>query len=91
MKLFMLCGALLTFFLLFTGVSLLQLHRATQWRSIDVEAGPIWSNDHAQERCPLVLAAWLEANPGKQAEWTGHWTTTVECEMSVCNFRIKNR
>ena len=91
MKVFMLCGGLLTLFLFLTGLSLMQLHSVAQWQSIDVEAGPIWSNDHAQARCPQVLAAWLEAHPGKQAEWTGHWTTTVECEMSVCNLRFKNR
>ncbi len=58
--------------------------------SCDVEAGPIWDNDDAQKRCPEVLAAWMEANPGKEAEWTGNWATTVEGEMSVCGLRLKN-
>lgn len=57
--------------------------------SFDAEAGPINSNDHAKKRCPEVLAAWLEANPGCDAEWTGNWATTVPGEMSVCNIRIK--
>lgn len=49
-----------------------------------LEAGPIWNNDHAKERCPEVLAEWLAANPGREATWTGHWTTTVANEMSIC-------
>lgn len=57
--------------------------------SFDAEAGPIYSNDHAKKRCPEILAAWLEANPGCEAEWTGNWATTVPGEMSVCNIRIK--
>ena len=57
--------------------------------SFDVEAGPIWDNDHAQRRCPEVLAAWMEANPGEEAEWTGNWSTTVEGKMSVCNLRLR--
>ena len=56
---------------------------------VDVEAGPIWNNEHAKERCPKVLEAFLEANPGCQAEWTGNWKTTVENKMSVCNLLIK--
>lgn len=32
----------------------------------------------------------MEANPGKEAEWTGNWTTTVEGETSVCNLRLRN-
>lgn len=54
-------------------------------KTFSLEAGPIWNNDHAKERCPEVLAEWLAANPGKQARWTGHWNTTVPNEMSVCH------
>ncbi len=50
----------------------------------DLEAGPIWNNDNAQERCPEAVKEWNEANDGN-ARWTGHWTTTVPGEMSVCN------
>ncbi len=57
--------------------------------SFDVEAGPIYDNEHAKKRCPEVLADWLAANPGNEAEWTGNWATTAEGEMSVCNIRIK--
>jgi serine/threonine-protein kinase len=42
-----------------------------------VEAGPIWSQDDAKKKCPAVCA---KANGG----WTGHWWTTVEGKMSVC-------
>ena len=55
---------------------------------VNVEAGPIWDNDHAKQRCPEVLADLLASNPGSRAEWTGHWTTTVWGRMSVCNFLI---
>ena len=91
MKLFVRCGGVLTLFLLLMRIMLMQINGETQWQSVDVEAAPIWNNDHAQERCPEVLAAWLESNPGSRAEWTGHWTTTVEGEMSVCNLRIKKK
>ena len=55
---------------------------------IQVEAGPIWSNDHAQERCPEVLVEWMETT-GQKAEWKGHWMTTVEGEMSVCVLNVQ--
>lgn len=56
--------------------------------SFIVEAGPIWNNDHAQGRCPEVLNEWLQANEGKTARWTGQWRTTIEGEMSVCEFEM---
>ncbi len=43
----------------------------TQETVIELEAGPIWDNDFAKKRCPEVLAAWKQANPGKDAEWLG--------------------
>ncbi len=49
----------------------------------ELEAGPIWNQEHARERCPEVAAEWSEAN-GREARWTGKWGTTVEGEMSVC-------
>lgn len=52
--------------------------------TFDVEAGPIWSNDHAKERCPEVIEKWMEENPGRQAKWNGQWATTIAGEMSVC-------
>ena len=57
--------------------------------SLDVETGPIWNNDEAQKHCPQVVADWMAANPGREAEWTGNWTTTVAGQTSVCNLRIK--
>ena len=59
-------------------------------KAFDIEAGPIWSNDHAKTRCPEVVDEWLKAHPGWQAEWTGAWTTTVWAKMSVCNIKTKN-
>lgn len=59
-------------------------------KTFDVEAGPIWNNDHARERCPEVLAEWNNAQPegAPKATWTGNWVTTVSGEMSVCNFAV---
>ncbi|HNN51314.1 MAG TPA: RICIN domain-containing protein [Pseudomonadota bacterium] len=42
----------------------------------DVEAGPIWNNDHAAQRCPAVC------QPGR---WTGSWRTTIPGRMSICS------
>lgn len=52
--------------------------------SFDIEAGPIWNNEHALERCPEVLAEWNAAND-REAHWTGQWKTTVPGTMSVCD------
>ncbi|GHB22545.1 hypothetical protein GCM10007094_08390 [Pseudovibrio japonicus] len=43
----------------------------------DVEAGPIWNQLDAEEKCPQVAA---EAG----GTWNGQWTTTIPGEMSVC-------
>lgn len=59
--------------------------------TLDLEAGPIWNNEHAKERCPEVLKSWLKANPDKDAEWTGGWSTTVQGKMSVCTVKVKNK
>lgn len=56
--------------------------------SFDLEAGPIWDNAHATQRCPEVLAEWLAERPGTAAEWTGQWVTTIPGEMSVCGIKI---
>jgi|GEM_PF-2265375 len=42
----------------------------------NVEAGPLWNDQHAAERCPQVCAS--------LGGWTGEWWTTVRGEMSVC-------
>jgi len=44
-------------------------------RTRDVEAGPLFSNADAAQKCPRVCA------PG---QWTGRWATTVPGRMSVC-------
>lgn len=49
-----------------------------------VEAGPVWNDRHAQQRCPEALEEWRRDNGGAEAHWTGHWWTTVPNEMSVC-------
>ena len=43
----------------------------------DVNAGPIFSNQQAQQVCPGVCT---EA----KANWNGQWKTTVPSQMSVC-------
>ncbi|WP_437943623.1 mannan-binding lectin [Sorangium sp. So ce281] len=44
-----------------------------------VQAGPIWSNTHAQTQCPNTCAAYSSAT-----KWNGQWWTTVPGQMSVC-------
>ena len=56
--------------------------------SFDVEDGPIFNNDHAKKRCPEVVAEWMSAHPGVEAEWTGNWNTVFTADASVCNLRI---
>lgn len=63
---------------------------AAEPQFIDVDAGPIWDNDHAGETCPDVAKAWMEENPGMTAEWTGHWNTPEGSETSVCNLRVQS-
>jgi hypothetical protein len=45
--------------------------------SVDVPAGPIWSNNDAQIICPAVCTA-----VGRT--WSGAWVTTIWGQMSVC-------
>ena len=54
-----------------------------QGRTIEVEAGPIWSQSDAQSKCPGVA----KANGGT---WTGNWRTTVPGRMSVCEVRVSS-
>lgn len=42
-----------------------------------LNAGPIWNNRDAGQKCPSLCGA----NGGK---WTGQWSTTVAGKMSVC-------
>jgi hypothetical protein len=56
-------------------------HAGQQWTAEpaaprrEVEAGPLWNNADAAQKCPAVCAP--------QA-WTGGWRTTVQGRMSVC-------
>lgn len=43
----------------------------------DVNAGPIFNNQDAQQKCPGVCT-------NASATWNGQWTTTVPGQMSVC-------
>ncbi|MDI1428835.1 mannan-binding protein [Polyangium sorediatum] len=43
--------------------------------AFDVNAGPIWNNADAQNKCPAVCNG---------LQWNGQWTTTVPNQMSVC-------
>lgn len=49
---------------------------AGQCSAQDVNAGPIWSNADAQQKCPKVCL--------NNGGWNGQWTTTVPGSMSVC-------
>jgi ribosome modulation factor len=42
-----------------------------------IEAGPIWNQADAEEKCPVVAAA-------VRGRWAGQWVTTVQGEMSTC-------
>lgn len=50
--------------------------RMTPWPSY-VEAGPIWGQEDAETKCPVVAAA-------VRGSWSGEWVTTIEGQMSVC-------
>lgn len=57
-------------------------HQGASEFTIDIPAGPIWNNDDAKEKCPIVCAA-------AGGEWNGQWTTVVQGEMSVCGCKLK--
>ena len=50
--------------------------------TMDVMAGPIWSNEDAKQKCPVVCASY-------GGEWNGQWKTVVEGKMSVCGCTFK--
>ena len=45
--------------------------------TLDVPAGPIWNQQDAEKKCPIICAAHL-------GTWNGQWKTVVNGEMSVC-------
>ncbi|WP_263143800.1 mannan-binding lectin [Pseudomonas sp. RIT-PI-AD] len=47
-----------------------------QCKATDVQAGPIWNNDDAQQKCVQTCK--------DKGGWNGNWTTTVQGRMSVC-------
>jgi hypothetical protein len=46
-------------------------------RPRDFQAGPIWNQQDAERKCPVVAYA-------VSGHWNGQWVTTREGEMSVC-------
>jgi len=49
---------------------------------INIPAGPIWSNDEAQQLGPKIAAA-------HQGKFTGQWSTVVESQMSVVEVELQ--
>ncbi|MFM7453247.1 MAG: mannan-binding protein [Cyanobium sp.] len=47
--------------------------------AVDVDAGPIWSNDDAKAKCPGVCTG---------LKWNGQWTTMEQGVMSVCGTTV---
>jgi len=45
-----------------------------------VNAGPIWNQADAEKKCPALARR-------NNATWTGHWWTTVQGKMSVCQLK----
>lgn len=45
-----------------------------------VNAGPIWNQKDAESKCPALASS-------QSATWTGHWWTTVQGKMSVCQLK----
>jgi hypothetical protein len=50
----------------------------------DIDAGPIWSNLDAQNKCPGVCSS-------AGGTWNGNWTTTAPGQNSVCKCDIGHR
>jgi len=49
---------------------------------VNIPAGPLWSNDEAQQVGPRIAAA-------HQGNFTGQWTTVVESAMSVVEVELQ--
>jgi Mannan-binding protein len=51
--------------------------------TMDVPAGPLWSNEDAKTKCPAICASY-------GGTWNGQWKTVVEGKMSVagCTFKF---
>lgn len=48
---------------------------------VNIPAGPLWSNDEAQQIGPKIAAA-------HQGKFTGQWTTVVPNQMSVVEVEL---
>ena len=51
------------------------LFTANSALAVDINAGPIWNNEDAQQKCPSVCSG---------LRWNGQWATTQQGVMSVC-------
>lgn len=45
--------------------------------TVQIPCGPIWNDEDAKKKCPIICAAHL-------GEWNGEWKTVVDCRMSIC-------
>lgn len=52
--------------------------------TFELEAGPLWSGDHAEQQCPQALQHWLDLHLGVKAKWTGEWKPATEDHASIC-------
>ena len=50
----------------------------------EVEAGPIYNNDDAKDKCNAAATA-------IGAEWNGEWVTTIWGKQSVCGLKSPER
>ncbi|MEM5582134.1 MULTISPECIES: mannan-binding lectin [unclassified Roseibium] len=48
-----------------------------------LEAGPIWNQEDADKKCPVVGFS-------VAGKWNGQWWTTVPSQMSVCQVDLNN-
>lgn len=56
-------------------------------RKVEIEAGPIYSNDDAAAKCATAGNAWQANNRQvKNFRWTGQWKTLEMNRTSVCEF-----
>jgi hypothetical protein len=49
--------------------------------TLNMPAGPIWNNDDAKTKGPVVAASY-------NGEWNGEWTTIIEGKMSVIGVKF---
>ena len=47
----------------------------------EADAGPIWDQDHANRKCPLIAK-------NNKGQWTGNWRKVDANNMSVCQIRV---